>query len=149
MGEVNRIIARYLDGRVVKGTTEDFQAGRPNFHLLPLGESKTRVILCAQLKAVFFVREFEGRADRSDLRGFTNPTGEQNQGKKIAVRFKDGETICGHTMAYTGERPGFFLVPADPGSNNIRIYVVRSATTKIAIGPNADALANAPDSRAA
>jgi hypothetical protein len=40
------------------------------------------------------------------------------------VVFKDGETIVGSTTAYDGARPGFFMTPADPQSNNDRIYVV-------------------------
>ena len=41
MGELNRVVARFLDGRVMKGTTEDFLPNRPRFHLRPTGSTQT------------------------------------------------------------------------------------------------------------
>ena len=114
MNETNRVIAHYLDGRVVKGTTEDFHPERRQFHLHPLEASAAVVIDNRQLKAVFFVRDFVGNPGRKDLRGFGLVSGEQTQGKKIAIEFKDGERIQGYTLAYTPDRQGFFVVPADP-----------------------------------
>ena len=55
-------------------------------------------------------------------------------------RFVDGELVCGYTMAYSPGREGFFVVPADSASNNIRIYVVSAAAAEIGSGPGADAL---------
>jgi hypothetical protein len=52
-------------------------------------------------------------------------------GRKIQVRFLDGETIVGYTMGYSPDRTGFFLVPADSKGNNERIFVVKSATEKV------------------
>ncbi|MFI5371242.1 MAG: DUF6982 domain-containing protein [Candidatus Eisenbacteria bacterium] len=138
MGEINRVVARFLDGRVLKGTTEDFLPNRPKFHLHPLGNAPPEVVACRDLKAVFFVRDFSGDAARKDMKGFGHLPVEANQGKKISVVFKDGEVISGYTLAYSREREGFFVVPADPGSNNIRIYVLRGAAQKVLVGPQAD-----------
>ena len=54
MGEVNKVVARFLDGSTLKGTTEDFSALRPSFHLHGVGETTSREIQCAKLKAVFY-----------------------------------------------------------------------------------------------
>ena len=94
-----------------------------------------------QLKAVFFVKTFEGDPERVDVGGFIDGPQETPQGRKIAVRFRDGEFTCGYTMSWSPDRDGFFLFPADPGSNNDRIYVLLSGTDEIKAGPQAEALA--------
>lgn len=149
MAEVNHAVAHYLDGRVLKGTTDDFLPNRPQFHLHPHGPGTPEVVVCRELKALFFVREFGGDPGRKDIHGFGLVSGEANQGKKIAVRFKDGEVLFGYTLSYTPEREGFFLVPADPGSNNIRIYVLKHATQKIFVGLQAEDFARSGGSQAA
>lgn len=140
MSEVNRIVARFLDGTTVKGTTEDFFPNRPTFHLLALGNPRSQEVRCAQLKAVFFVKDFAGDPAREDLPGYTAGVAP-SLGKKVAVQFKDGEIICGYTLSYSTDRAGFFLLPADEGGNNLRVYVLKHATKKVAVGPAADELA--------
>jgi hypothetical protein len=44
-------------------------------------------------------------------------------------------------MSWSPDREGFFIFPADPGSNNDRIYVVVAATNEVKAGPQAEALA--------
>lgn len=140
MSEVNRVVARFLDGTTLKGTTEDFFPNRPTFHLLVLGNPRSQEIRCAQLKAVFFVKDFGGDPAREDLPGYTAGVGP-SLGKKIAVQFKDGEVICGYTLSYSTDRSGFFLLPADERGNNLRVYVLKHATKKVAVGPAADEMA--------
>jgi hypothetical protein len=53
------------------------------------------------------------------------------QGRKIKVKFLDGEEMAGFTMGYSAEKPGFFLIPADPKSNNSRVYVINSAVAGV------------------
>ena len=137
MAEVMRVVARYADGKVLKGSTQDFFPTRPSFHLLPFGGGPAVEVRCKQLKALFFVRSFEGNAARKDLRGFIAAPPETSQGKKIAVLFRDSELLCGYSLSYAPEREGFFLFPADAGSNNSRVYVVTAATKEVRAGPAA------------
>jgi len=137
----NLVVARYTDGRVLKGTTRDFSANRPSLHLEVLGASEVVEVRLRQLKALFFVRSFEGFPDRDDARGFIDGPPEKTQGRKIAVRFRDGEFMCGYTMSWSPDREGFFLFPADVGSNNDRVFVVVAATAEIKAGPQAEVLA--------
>jgi hypothetical protein len=141
MGEATRVVARYLDGKVLKGTTQDFFPNRPSFHLLPADGSSGIEIRCKQLKALFFVKSFEGDRHRKDIRGFVSAPAETAQGKKIAVRFKDSEVICGYSLSYTPDREGFFVFPADSGGNNLRAYVVTAATAEVKAGPAAEVMA--------
>ena len=119
----NRIVARFADGRIVKGTTQDFSVTRDFFHVIPAdpGAAPVRVGVPA-LKAVFFVKDHAGN------KAFERPV----PGRKLQVVFKDGETIVGSTTAYDAARPGFFMTPADPQSNNDRIYVVSRAIRAVA-----------------
>jgi len=141
MGEATRVVARFSDGKVLKGTTQDFFPNRPSFHLIPVEGGNGLEIRCKQLKAVFFVKTFEGDSKRKDVRGFITAPAETAQGKKIAVRFKDGELICGYSLSYTPDRDGFFVFPADRGGNNLRIYVLTASTNEVKAGPAAEVLA--------
>ena len=142
MSETNKVVVRFADGRVLKGTTEDFFPNRPGFHLRPLGGGEVLDIRCKELKAVFFVRDFAGDPKRHEERGYDRATTDISRGKKVAIRFKDGELVFGYTLTYMPDRDGFFITPADPASNNLRIYVLARAVREVKVGPAADALAN-------
>lgn len=141
MAELNRVVAHFLDGKLVKGTTQDFFPNRTSFHMQPADGSPTVEVRCKMLKALFFVKDYVGNAQRRDLRGFIAAPGETAQGKKLAVRFKDGELLCGYSLSYLPDREGFFMFPSDSGSNNLRIYVLAAATVEVKAGPAADVLA--------
>ena len=79
----NLVVARYRDGRVIKGTTYDFGPQKKGFHVVPVGEEGKKVseVLFSDLKAVFFVKSLEGKQDHSAARGGieekTEPTVEE------------------------------------------------------------------------
>jgi hypothetical protein len=125
----NRVVARFTDGRMLKGITRDFSVSRDFFHVIPpeAGAAPVRVALAA-LKAVFFVKDHVGNKDYNEKKQFDRLV----PGRKLQVVFKDGETIVGSTTAYDAARPGFFMTPADPKSNNDRIYVVARAVRAVA-----------------
>lgn len=137
----NLVVARYLDGRTLKGMTRDFSANRPGFHVEVAGTNDIVELRSRNLKAVFFVRSLDGDPSRQDLRGFVDGPAETAQGRKIAVRFRDGEFLCGYTLSWSPDREGFFLFPSDPGSNNQRVYVVAANTDEVKSGPQAEKLA--------
>ncbi len=141
MSDGNRVVAHLLNGKLVKGTTQDFFPNRPVFHVLPVEGGAPVEVRTKHLKAVFFVKEYSGNQMRRDTRGFLEAPGETAQGKKLAVRFKDGELLCGYSLTYSPEREGFFMFPSDAGTNNLRVYVVTAAAAEIKAGPAADVLA--------
>lgn len=141
MADSNKVVAHLVGGKIVKGTTVDFFPNRPFFHVMPLDGSGPLEFRTRQLKALFFVRDFAGNQQRRDVRGFITGPSETAQGKKLAVRFKDGELLCGYSLSYSPEREGFFMFPADPGSNNLRVYVVTASTVEVKAGPGAEILA--------
>jgi hypothetical protein len=148
MAESNKVVAHFSDGRVFKGSTQNFLPNRPTFHVLPVNGGAPVEVRCHQLKALFFVKDLAGNPQRRDLRGFLSAPGETVHGKKIAVRFADGEFLCGYSLSFLPGRAGFFIFPCDTGANNLRIYVVTGSTVEVAAGPAADALAQRVLSRA-
>lgn len=128
------VVARFQDGRILKGTTRDFSSLRTVFHLHPEGDAGAPAvkILLAALKAVFFVRTLEGDRSHIEEADFQHAKG---QGRRIRVTFKDGETLVGFTVGYAPNRPGFFFTPADPDSNNLRAFIVSTAVARVEFLP--------------
>jgi len=129
---MNQVVARYQNGRVLKGFTNDFLPTKSSFHVTPVDAPGTWPvdISVPELKALFFVKDFVGNSDYNDCKEF-EPS-RSPSGRRINVVFKDGETLVGTTQGYQPGRPGFFLVPADPQSNTERCFVVSAATHQVA-----------------
>jgi len=125
-----RVVVHFHDGRVLKGTTRDFTPNKPKFHLCPDEDETARPleVPLGALKALFFVKTWDGDPERVDDNSFERVSG---QGRRMLVTFSDGEVMAGFTMGYASNKPGFFLIPADPKSNNDRVFVVKSAVTRV------------------
>jgi hypothetical protein len=127
-----KVIVRYVDGRRLKGYTQDFFPNKLLFHLQladnPPGSESIEVSM-KDLKAVFFVREFEGNPKYQEKKTF--PPEQKIAGRLVEVTFKDGEVLRGSTLGYDPNRPGFFFFPADPDSNNLRVFAIFQAIRRI------------------
>ena len=122
-----KVIARFLDGRIVRGYTNDFHTTKPHLHLRDAGGGDLVLVQIGQLKALFFVREFSGdstRVDRNDFQGAAH-------GRKVEVTFQDGEILVGTTLGFRGAEYPFFVHPADSESNNLRVFVAPAATKQV------------------
>ena len=112
----------------MRGYTSDFHPSKPQLHLSAGPHSNDTLFLhLSQLKALFFVRDFAGDQMRVDRQAF----GSAPQGRKVAVTFNDGEILLGSTLGYRGEGNGFFVHPADPRSNNVRVFVAPGSTQQV------------------
>ena len=129
---MNKVVARFADGRIVKGMTADFFPTKDRFHVsaatAPAG-AKPVEILTKDLKALIFVKDFSGDPQHIERNEF-DPL-HPPPVLRIRVVFKDGEVLVGTTAGYRPGRPGFFVVPADASSNTERCYVVAAATQEI------------------
>jgi hypothetical protein len=124
--ELNKVVVKFVNGSIQKGKTNDFFPSKKQFHLQLL-DGKIVIIDTGHLKAIFFVKDFEGNKEHKDCYEDTVIGG----GRKIRVLFPDGETIIGFTQGYSALRQGFFMIPADKDGNNERIYVINSATKDV------------------
>lgn len=122
----NKVVVRFKDNSILKGKTSNFFPNKTSFHLELVNGERIEVDV-DELKALFFVKSFEGDKQHQKSYGDRVPGG----GRKIKVKFSDGETIVGYTTGYSPDRPGFYMVPADLKGNNERVFVVASATEAI------------------
>jgi tetratricopeptide (TPR) repeat protein len=92
-------------------------------------ESQQIFVRFSNLKAVFFVRDFEGKFDKKQLQAEWHP-----EGHEITVKFKDGEVIEGYALtAYDENAERFHLIPKKPG-NNVSVLVERGSVAQLALG---------------
>ncbi len=120
----NTIVLHFVTGAIKKGSTDDFFPNKDMFHFLDRETNAVHEISLRELKAVFFVKNYDGDPTHVDR----NDQERTGLGKRIRVCFKDGETLTGYTQGYSENRSGFFVFPCDSGSNNDRVYVVSAAT---------------------
>lgn len=123
----NSVVVQTINGEILKGVTNDFSAQKEFFHLKANDSSEILEIDILDLKAVYFVKTYEGNPDYDD-KGDSERAGF---GKRVRVLFKDGEEFFGYTQGFSPSRQGFFVFPADADSNNDRVFVVTSATDDV------------------
>jgi hypothetical protein len=122
------VVVRYRDGRILRGYTSDLNVVRPQFHFsLDPVSGDPLVVPLAQLKALFFVREFAGDPSYEERKVFTAPP----EGRKLEVTFDDGEVLVGSTLSYRPDAHGFIVHPADAQSNNVRVFVSSAAVRHV------------------
>jgi PilZ domain len=125
-----KVVVRYADGQMLKGFTADFHGSKSQFTLCPstAAPSHDRIVVpLARLKAVFFVREFAGNPGHVEQKVFDAPA----HGRRIEVTLLDDEVLVGTTLNYRAGSTGFFIHPADPRANNVRVFVVGSAVRQV------------------
>lgn len=142
--EGEKVVCRFADGHIVKGYLQDFNPEMPEMTLRDGAEGKGLAVRMDDLKAVFFVRTFEG--DNSYREKKTYGT-NRPKGNRVFIKFKDGESLVGFLE---GEVPwkrgfflsrnemsqqGFFLLPVDEGANNVKVFVVASAVNDVTVMP--------------
>ncbi len=123
----HRLVVRYLDGRLVKGYGRDLQPTRGTVDLWsePGGPTESRITIpLAQLKAVFFVQDFDGDSSYA-IEASTEEAAAV--GRRITITFVDGEVLRGTTLSYNHGAPGFFVSPADSRTNNMKMFVLSGA----------------------
>jgi len=123
------VVARFADHRLLKGWTDDFHPEKREFHIhLAQDHDRGTVVAVNDLKGLFFVRSHEG--DRSHV--LHDDLGAvRGQGRKIEVMFRDGEILRGLTLGYNPAKLGFFVIPADSQSNNVRVFVVNASILRV------------------
>ena len=127
----NKAVVAFLDGRRLKGYVYNFSAQKDRFRLFLEKDTLQREgtdVLMKELKAIFFAKDFIGNSEYTESQVLTS----QNGCRKAEVTFHDGEKIAGTTDAYNPQEIGFFLVPADPRSNNLRVFVITKTPLKFA-----------------
>lgn len=141
-----KVVAHRKSGHLVKGFADlDVPldaSGVPTTHSIklptqlsihPVAHEKAVRLPVNTLKAIFFVRSFEGNPSYAETK-FFNPEPEI-EGLWVHLTFEDGETTEGivHNSISLLNDPGFLMRPPDPNSNNQAVYVLKSAITRFRV----------------
>ena len=125
------VVVRYRDGRLVKGVIQAFTPGMSRFTVTQEDGEPVLIEGLTGVKAIFFVRSLVGDRLYDEQKDF----GVASQfGRKTVVVFSDGEELWGYTLPGHTDQPHFFLFPADPISNNAKVYVMGNAVADIRFG---------------
>lgn len=137
-GFLEKVVVHLADRKLLKGYMDmaDSVAGAHiicNGHPVPeqiemelVSGGRTSIDL-RSAKALFFVKEFDGQPQYSDLRFFRRTP--EFAGLWVRVRFHDDELAEGlvqNSLDFLLSR-GFLMKPSDPRSNNRFIFALKSA----------------------
>lgn len=134
-----RVVARLLNGSIMKGYIDNFSQ-YDDMVVIEDEEPQSHEFRIEEVKALFFVKTFEGDKAHKDKKSFM---GTSYTGKRAYIKFKDGESVMGYIE---GDVPwqkgffleskrgkGFFLKPVDIEGNNIKIFVVGTSVADLTV----------------
>jgi small nuclear ribonucleoprotein (snRNP)-like protein len=143
MGETEKVVVRLNDGGLLKGSLRDFSPGLPELSLEEDATARTLPVRLEDVKAIFFVKSFEGDHEYSEKKTYGT---FRTKGKRVFVKFKDGESLVGFLeggvpwekgffLSKELDTKGFYLLPADEDANNIKVFVVASSVSAVTVVP--------------
>jgi len=128
-----KVVVRRLDHGLMKGFVDSTSYLGPNGIRMLDREGRTLTIPLHEIKGVFFVRDFDGNPQRSERKLFQSRP--RLAGLWVRVTFKDKEVLEGLLPSNLVELnpEGFLVTPADLYSNNLRVFVPRTALSEITV----------------
>lgn len=127
--EPNKVVARFTDGALLRGTTHDFSPLRETFHINDPGGCRRGVAL-SSLQALYFVGDLNGDLPAG---GEVPRRGRQTRCKEVTVTFNDGSQLRGLTMSFSRTRVGFFLFAGRSISESVKVFVVHAAVRHVKV----------------
>jgi hypothetical protein len=139
MTDSQKVILRFVDGKMLKGFIKDLKLDGD--HLFIEDETSHQLkVRTKELKAIFYVRRFEGDRSYQEKKTFS---GTRPNSKRIFIKFKDGENMMGFIEGEIPWQRGFFLesmkekiftvIPVDEDSNNIKILIFTTSVKDVAM----------------
>lgn len=144
MKEKEKVVLRCVDGTAVKGYLKEFSPHGDETIISDEATSETRTVKVGELKAIFFVRSFEGDRGYREKKAYGTT---RAKGNRVFIKFKDGESLVGFLEGevpwekgfflsrHEDDRKGFFLLPVDEDVNNLKVFVVASSVADVTIVP--------------
>jgi hypothetical protein len=144
MSRRERVVLRLSDGSVLKGYLNGFSPKADEVELVDAATSEMHRVAVARMKAIFFVRSFEGDRSHRERKTYGQA---RAKGNRAYIKFKDGESLVGFL---DGEVPwekgfflsrsdsdgkGFFLLPVDEDANNRKVFVIASSVADVTVVP--------------
>ena len=128
-----KVVVRKLNRDSLKGHVKPTAfLGPEGVELMDL-EGRRLTIPLSEIKGIYFVREFDGKQERIERKTFLSRP--KLNGLWIRMGFKDGEVLDGliSENLLSIEPEGYLVTPPDVYSNNLRIFVPRSALVSMEV----------------
>jgi hypothetical protein len=141
---MEKTVTRLMDGSLLKGYLKDFSPKAEEILVQEEPGGSARSVKIKDVKAVFFVKSFEGDEDHRERKSYSMT---RTKGQRVFVKFRDGESLLGFLEGATpwdkgfflsrrdNSLKGFFLLPADEDANNDRVFVVSSSVDDVTVVP--------------
>ncbi len=128
-----KVVIRMLDKDLIKGYLD------PEAFITPVGvevldlEGRLLKLPLDQIKGVYFVRDFDGDRERHERKVFLSRP--RMTGLWVRMTFKDAEILDGLISEdlLTHEPHGYHVTLPDVYSNNLKIYIPRSALATLEV----------------
>lgn len=130
MDEKVPVVLRYLNGEMEKCLIKPYISCSIKVIQVIREDGSVRTIPIEKLKAIFFVKDLNGKGHKEGAWEEEDPNALK-VGKKVVITFKDGEKIKGKVIGEWKKGEGFFIYPIEKNTNNLKIFVVRSSVTEI------------------
>ena len=142
---MEKAVTRLINGKVLKGYIDEFSPDRNEVNIKEEMTADLRTVKIGDVKAVFFVRSFEGDQEHKERKSYGIA---KVKGQRVFVKFRDGEGLVGFLEGdvpwekgfflskQDSSRKGFFLLPVDEDTNNIKVFVVSSSVDAVTVVPN-------------
>jgi hypothetical protein len=139
-----KTVLRFHDGRLLRGYLKGFAPDLDEVFFEEVETGRIYPVRAEDVKAIFFVRSFEGNRTYKEKKvyGLSKP-----KGQRVFVKFRDGESLVGFLE---GDVPwekgfflsrldeglkGFFLLPVDEDTNNMKVFVVATSVEDVTVVP--------------
>ncbi|MBI5640726.1 MAG: hypothetical protein HZA17_09895 [Nitrospirae bacterium] len=144
MDNREKAVIRFNNGCVMKGFLKDFSTELEEMSFEEAGTGAIHRIRIEELKAVFFVKSFEGNSSHKEKKSYGIT---RSKGNRVFIKFRDNEALVGFLVGdvpwkrgfflsrQDKGRKGFFLLPVDEDSNNIKVFVVLSSINDVTVVP--------------
>lgn len=128
-----RVVVRKLDHCLLKGYVDSTGYVSANGVEILDREGRTVTVPLQEVKGVFFVKEFDGNPQRSERKVFLSRP--RLAGLWVRMTFKDNEIMEGLLPSNLLELSpeGYLVTPSDLYSNNLKIFVPRTALNDITV----------------
>ena len=127
-----RVVIRKLDKGLVKGFVNPGAYLGQEIEVLDREGRLVRIPL-SEIKGVFFVRDFEGNPDRAERKVFRSRP--RLAGLWVRMTFRDNEILEALLPNNLLELDplGYLVTPPDVYSNNLKIFIPRTALTEMEV----------------
>jgi len=142
---MEKVVTRLMNGEVLKGYIKEFSPEQGRVDIKEEVTGDLHPVKIGDVKALFFVRSFKGNKEHKERKSYGLA---KIKGQRVFVKFRDGEGLVGFLegdvpwekgffLSKPGSaRKGFFLLPVDEDTNNIKVFVVSSSVDAVTVVPN-------------